>query len=763
MNSRRPGLPLKAADWPLAVKLSAAVVALLIPATALIMAVVLAVLQNSITAQIGNNLTTLAKSTARGVSDELAGTISSVQALARSQTLIADVIAANSAYPQSEAFAQLQLKQMAAQWDKAGPGDPLVLARQNLPASLDLRVFLNTDPNNRDLFVTDRYGGLVAITAPPEKYRQSSEPWWEIAYNNGSGVVYISPPYFDQAASLYVLTIAVPVYRPNSNEVIGIVHTNYRLQNLVNQMADVKVGETGEALLLTRGGARLDTTASGDYRIPAAEWEQVVAKRAAPWLIGSFEEQQSLVTIAPVTSETLDRIDDLNWVVVIRQDLNESLAAQQAVVRVAAIIASAGLVIIILFTVFLARLLVRPIAELTGIANQAQGGNLEVTATVAGRDEIGQLSAAFNAMITEIRNFTGSLEAKVAERTAQLSAVNEIAATVSTALDINQVLTTTVNLIRDRLGYYHVSIFLLDEKGETAVLRESTGEVGRLLKERGHRLGVGSQSIIGYVTANRKPRIALDVGADAVHFKNPLLPDTRSEMALPLALGETFFGALDVQSTEPNAFDDEDVAVLQNMANQIAIAINNARLYQEAQIRLEEISLLNRQYLSRAWEAYSKTRPESVSLVLEGGLVSPAPELITQAKPISLAIPTLSEDGATITIPISLRDEVIGEFSLSAPVTSTQWSEDELVLVEAVVGQVALAVENARLLEETQAALSEANRLARRERIISEITNKITFGADVKRILQIAADELRRATGSSRAVVRLTTPTEEAG
>jgi GAF domain-containing protein len=267
---------------------------------------------------------------------------------------------------------------------------------------------------------------------------------------------------------------------------------------------------------------------------------------------------------------------------------------------------------------------------------------------------------------------------------------------------------------------------------------------------------VGSQSLIGFVTANRKPRIALDTRADSGHFKNPLLPDTRSEIALPLVIGDTLFGALDVQSTEPNAFADEDVAVLQNMANQVAIAINNARLFQESQERLNEVSLLNRQYLGKAWETFGQAHPESVNLQLEGGLVNPAPELAKQAGPIGVTAPTLSGDGRTIAIPITLRDEIIGEFALSNPEGTTRWDQDELSLVDAVVAQVALAVENARLLEETQSALGEAQRLARRERVISEITTKITYGADVKRILQIAADELRRATGSSRAVVKLT-------
>ncbi len=424
------------------------------------------------------------------------------------------------------------------------------------------------------------------------------------------------------------------------------------------------------------------------------------------------------------------------------------------VLALAALMSGVGLAIMAIFAGLTARTLASPLVELTRQVSKTLGGNLEVTLPVKGDDEIDRLAETINTLLSEVRSAVESLKANIAERNAQLATVNEIAATVATSLDIKEVMSKTVNLIRDRLGYYHVSIFLLDEKGENAIVRESTGEVGRIFKERPHTLAVGSQSIIGYVTAARQPRIASDTETDSVHFKNPLLPNTRSEMGLPLMIGETLFGALDVQSTQPHAFSDDDVAVLQNMANQIAVAINNARLFQEAQTRLAEISLLNRQYLARAWETYSQANPQAVQLEFDGGVVQPAAD--GQSVALTLRGPQLSADGATIAIPIVLRDEVIGEFSLSNPVGAARWGPEDLALVEAVVAQVALAVENARLLEETQAALAEANRLARRERVISEITNKITYGADVKRILQIAAEELRLATGSTRALVRLT-------
>jgi len=756
MNNRR-GFSLNINDWPLAAKLTGSVLVLLIPSTILINAIILSVLQNSITTQIGSNQYTLAQSNAKNLGLQLDSSVIQLVDLSRNSTLVNEVLSAYSGYDKTTEGALALLKLRDSLWASARPSDPVRQARQNTNTGHDLRTFINSKPVFSNMIVTDKYSGLVAVNTAPAKFIQSSEAWWQAAFNDGKGAIYISPAYFDPAANLFTVTIAVPVIRPNSNEVIGVLHADLRLRNIVNQLADLKVGQTGQAMLLNSDGVRLDTTAGGDIRIPQNEWTPVLNNKTDNYYIGPFQTTQSLVAIAPVVDDLgVKQIDQLGWYVVIRQDLDEGLAAQRQIVSIGALIAAIGLIVVSFFTINAARSLVQPISALTNTARQAQGGNLEITAPVTSRDEVGALSEAFNAMIGEIRSFTGSLEEKVNERTGQLAAINEIAAVIAASLDINEVMSKTVGLIRDRLGYYHVSIFLLDEQGNNAIVRESTGEVGRILKERPHTLAVGSQSLIGYVTANRKPRIALDTRADSGHFKNPLLPNTRSEIALPLTIGETLFGALDVQSVEPNAFTDEDVAVLQNMANQVAIAINNARLFQQSQERYNEVSLLNRQYLGKAWETFGQAHPESVNLLLEGGLVNSAPELAQQGSAIGITTPILSGDGRTIGIPISLRDEIIGEFALSNPEGTTRWTQEDLTLVEAVVAQVALAVENARLLEETQGALAEAQRLARRERVISEITTKITYGADVKRILQIAADELRRATGSSRAVVKLT-------
>ncbi|MGH2593349.1 MAG: GAF domain-containing protein, partial [Anaerolineae bacterium] len=175
---------------------------------------------------------------------------------------------------------------------------------------------------------------------------------------------------------------------------------------------------------------------------------------------------------------------------------------------------------------------------------------------------------------------------------AQLRLSVEVAQVVTSILDPDELIRRVARLITDRFGCYYAAVFTLDAAGKFAVLREATGEAGRLLKERGHKLEVGGRSMVGFVTAQRKPRIALNVGQEAVRFANPLLPDTRTEIALPLLAGDRVLGALDVQSTQEAAFDEASATMLQSMADQIAVALNNATSYAEAQAALAETEVL---------------------------------------------------------------------------------------------------------------------------------------------------------------------------
>nr|HID12665.1 HAMP domain-containing protein [Anaerolineae bacterium] len=254
------------------------------------------------------------------------------------------------------------------------------------------------------------------------------------------------------------------------------------------------------------------------------------------------------------------------------------------------------------------RSIARPVEQLTEAVVHLAAGRLKERIRFERADEFGRLGAAFNEMADRLQASYAELEQRVAQRTRELQKANwqlqrraiqlrasaKIGRAATTILDIDELLRATVNLIRDEFGFYHAGVFLLDEAGEWAELRAASGEAGQKLLAQGHRLAVGETSMVGWTAAHRQPRIALDVGKDAVHFDNPLLPHTRSEMTLPLLVGERLLGVLDVQSTEEAAFDEDDVRALQNMADQIAVAIDNARKFSDEALLLEATSPIYR-------------------------------------------------------------------------------------------------------------------------------------------------------------------------
>jgi len=246
-----------------------------------------------------------------------------------------------------------------------------------------------------------------------------------------------------------------------------------------------------------------------------------------------------------------------------------------------------SVVVTLLFT----RWLTRPIQDLTDSAERMAAGDLSVTVNVQRNDELGLLSNSFNSMVTELRGLYSGLENKVDERTRQLAAAAEVGRAITSVLNLQELLTRVVDLIRDRFRYYFVAILLIDETGQYAIFREGTGDAGQRFKAQAYSLPVGSNSIVGWVTANKKTRVASDVGDDPFYFKSDLLPHTRSEAAIPLLVGERIIGVLDVQSRETDSFGQGDIESLQIVADQIAVAIENGRLFarQERVAQLEQV------------------------------------------------------------------------------------------------------------------------------------------------------------------------------
>jgi GAF domain-containing protein/HAMP domain-containing protein len=391
------------------------------------------------------------------------------------------------------------------------------------------------------------------------------------------------------------------------------------------------------------------------------------------------------------------------------------------------VLALSGLFFGVLTWILLQRFVLQP---LTGLSEEVKeistGQDFSRRLPIRSRDEIGNLSDGINHLMELLqkqqaeRQRTQDLQRSIT----QVRAAADISRSISAIKEPQALLHQAVDLIRERFNLYYAGVFLLDETGEYAVLKAGTGEAGQKMLAAGHKLVVGGDSLIGWATANRKARVSEETGQEDVQFKNPWLPLTRSELALPIQNGQELLGALTVQSVDPETFTQDDITVLQGTADSLAIALNNTRLFEQLQDSFSEIQNLNRQYLAQTWSKLPQGRHLDYSF----------------------EDPHSPEPKDSVRLPLALRDTVIGNLTLET--ASGQLSPEDEVFVTEITTQAALALENARLLEETQ-------RRAEQERIISNLSAKVWSMNDIESILSTALQELGDALEASEGVIRL--------
>jgi GAF domain-containing protein len=369
-------------------------------------------------------------------------------------------------------------------------------------------------------------------------------------------------------------------------------------------------------------------------------------------------------------------------------------------------------------------------------------------------------------MTSRLRETLDGLERMVEQRTAELSSANErnerrakqfesiahTARTISSTRDLNVLLPQITTAINREFGFYHVGIFLLDASKEYAILSAANSDGGKIMLERGHRLKVAETGLVGYVAGTGKPRIALDTGADSVFFDNPDLPQTRSELTLPLRVGEEIIGALDVQSTVPNAFFPEDINILSTLADQVSIAIQNAQQFEQTRHALSESELLSRQFVQSGWQQFTKHR-DLIGIRHTGSRASLLYKKNGKGEDHSDELSAqIKGRGASLSLPIKLRGEVIGSVDVHSP-DNRPWDQDELEIVTAIIERAAIAMENARLLAESQ-------KRAAKERTIGEITSKISEQSDINELLKTVAQELSKTLPNAEIAVQFNKDTE---
>jgi GAF domain-containing protein/HAMP domain-containing protein len=459
-------------------------------------------------------------------------------------------------------------------------------------------------------------------------------------------------------------------------------------------------------------------------------------------------------------------VPDLQVALIAEQTRAEALravnrtATLNGAISLVALVAAHGVALVT------ARWIGNPLSDLAETASEIAAGDLERTAQIDRQDEIGTLAEAFNQMTAQLRELIEGLENRVQERTwdlelrsAYLEASAEVGRKASAMLDADELVREVVALIRDRLSLYYVGLFLLDEMGEYAELRAGTGEAGQKMVAQGHRLTVGGQSMIGQCVGRSEARIALDVGDEPVRFDNPLLPGTRSEAALPLESRGRVLGAITVQSAQPAAFDQDILTVLQTMADQVAVALDNAYSFREAEEALEAARRAQAESTEGAWAEMLRFRPKVGYHSDERGARAAVdvwrPEMEEAVREGRVARgPESRERNAgrhPLALPIKVAGKVIGVVDTYKPADAGPWTEDEIETLESLADQLGVSLESARLHQETR-------RRVARERLVSEISASLRASMNPDMILRATARELGKALDAEMASLELTGP-----
>jgi len=669
-----------------------------------------------------------------------------------------------------------------------------VIRDLNASAYLDFSVpqSLNDNPALLAVYFIDNRGVVryypninLASLLPPD-FDATKRPYYEINApgSNPDRSTKWTIPYVDATGAGLVVTVANPIYINGTFN--GVVAADVQLTTITDQVSTIHLGQTGYSFLLDDGGRIISMPQAGYdlYGINPDEFDP--NEFASQTVIGrGSDELASNVTTRMIAGESGLTVMDIKGiptfvayspvvangyslaVVVPVSEMqsaleiarNEVEIQRNVSIRTGALIIIILLLVAVLFSLALGRYIVSPITRLTMTANRILEGELSAQANVNSFDETGTLARAFNSVTSRLRDTLSGLEKNIEERTVELIKANEqnvrrarqfqsisrVAQLISSTLDLNSLLTQISNVISREFGFYHVGLFLIDSNGEYAILSAANSEGGQTMLENGHKLKVGEKGIVGYTAGSGRARVALDTGKDAVYFDNPFLPNTRSEIALPLRAADKIIGVLDVQSVESNAFSEEDVNILSALAEQVSVAIRNARQNQETQRALAESEVLSKQFVKTGWEQFTarekvmgihNTGTKSTMIYSEGNngnLLNKSPRPTTQ-------------NGRSLSLPIKLREQVIGAVEIQAP-EDHEWEKDEIDIITAIIERSAVALENARLLAESQRRIAK-------ERAIGNISALISSQQEMEDLIKTTTEELNRTLPGTEVTIQ---------
>lgn len=570
----------------------------------------------------------------------------------------------------------------------------------------------------------------------------------------------LSPPYFDEGGGeIWMVTWSAPFF-DRAGKIKGVATADIAFSQTQEIVNNISVGKSGYAFLLDPQGVVLGVGKNGgEYRVMVDSMIATANSKGWSELVSvmikgntGFTEAADIngrsmyVAYAPVGLDT-------GWSLGLaypRTELFQQISQLQNTLIIYTVFVAVFFgTVLYLFTLSITE----PLRKLTSYASRftpehqrvrLSEGRTEEPILLQTRDELEDLANAFNQMTVDLYRTLDSLEDRVSERTSaldrratQLKIVADVGKIITTFRNLSELLQQTTYLISENFGYYHVGIFLFDDHKEYAILTAANSQGGQSMLEKRHQLKIEETSMVGYTAEYIKARIALDVGSDAVFFDNPDLPETRSEMTLPLVVGGQILGVLDVQSKEAQAFSDEDISTLQILADQIAVAIQNATLFNETEKALEAARVGYGEVSREAWSKILRNQPRIGYIATQPATVETHEDKVEPSltKAFETGDLILGADGLTISVPIKIRGQAIGAIRLRKSEISEAWTQEETNLAISLSDQLSGALESARLYRESQ-------QRAARESLVSDISTRIGSVSHVDAILRETVHEL---------------------
>ncbi|MCL4297083.1 MAG: GAF domain-containing protein [Anaerolineae bacterium] len=649
----------------------------------------------------------------------------------------------------------------------------------NLPPEIQQSLIEGLTRHNEayeSVAVLNRNGQIIAAISPhglPLTGNLADSPPFLRSFKQQED--YVGPVEIDPATSLPVVTLAVPI-RDLQDEVAGILLARVNLEYLWFVVSETQVGQTGYAYILDNRNFLItepDSTAetfklrdvSDQPFVKYLTVGSVDALRASTgpgsglfgsreplsYLFSFFESAAGITSYQGLQGENvlgaIAPVRSVRWNVVVELPTAEAYAPILEMLGVMSLALLFALGITVGLGIYFSRQIVRPLQRLTEASAQISAGHMQTRVNIRSRNELGILATSFNDMTAQLEDLYTTLEQRVISRTRRLEVAASLGERLSSILKLEELLREVVNQIKDNFNYYHAHIYLLDDKGENLMVAEGTGEAGVEMKAKRHSIRLGAPTSLVARAARSGEVVRVDNVREAQDWlPNALLPDTYSEMAVPITLEERVVGVLDVQEDKIAGLDEGDANLLRSLSNQVAVSMRNARLFDEVETALAEARIAQERYLEKAWDKsrivaqhgqHHYTRPD-VPALDEATVVEAKRQALAQD---NLAVVAVSNSAApSVVAPVTIRDTRVGILQLYPAKADQAWTEDDLAIVEAIVEELGQTAENLRLFDETRER-------AGREQTIREITDKLRAASNLNALVKVAARELGERLG----------------